>query len=160
MTLFLLRHAQAGSRGRFDGEDLVRPLSSEGRHQAADIVGALRELGITGVLSSPYRRCIETAAPTAAALGLRVAIEDCLAEGPSAHAIDLARKFALSDVVFCSHGDVIPAILEWVQVHDAVDLGREPRCQKGSVWMLEPDRDTPGRFVSASYLPPPRIRFP
>ena len=158
MTLFLLRHAQAGSRGRFDGDDVMRPLSSDGRHQAADIAGALSTMAITRVLSSPYRRCIETVAPTAAALGLLVEVEAALGEGPGAHAIDLARKLAVTDVVFCSHGDVVPAILEWIQMHDGVDLGREPRCQKGSVWMLEPDRDAPGRFLTATYLPPPRVR--
>ena len=160
MTISLVRHAQAGSRKSADGDDRARRLTHEGRHQAADIVGSLVEFGAVRVLSSPYRRCIETVAPLAAALGLFVEIDDRLAEGPSGGAVDLVRAIARStpdvDVVLCSHGDIIPGVLDVVIREDGVDLGADPRCQKGSVWMLEPNPRLPGRFAVARYVPPPR----
>ena len=153
MTLFLVRHAQAGSRKAHDGDDRDRRLTAEGRHQAADIAGLLVDFGVTRVLTSPYRRCIETVAPAAAALGFEVELDERLAEGPADGAIALARSLARSGAVLCSHGDIIPAILAVVDREDAVELGREPRCQKGSIWVLEPDPGLPGRFSTALYVP-------
>ncbi len=156
MTVFLVRHAQAGSRKGFDGDDRARPLTSEGRHQSSDIAGILADMGATRTLSSPYRRCIETIAPAAAALGLHVEVDERLAEGSTDGAIALVRSLSRSGAAICSHGDIIPAILEMVDREDAVELGREPRCQKGSIWILEPDPGLPGRFATAVYVPPPR----
>lgn len=156
MTVFLVRHAQAGSRKGFDGDDRARRLTAEGRHQSADIAGLLVDLGATAVLSSPYRRCIETVAPAAAALGQSVEIDERLGEGPADGAIELVRRLSRSGAAICSHGDVIPAILEIVGREDAVEFAREPRCQKGSIWILEPDPGLPGRFSSAVYVPSSR----
>lgn len=156
MTVFLVRHAQAGSRKAFDGDDRERRLTAEGRHQSADIAGLLVDLGATRTLSSPYRRCIETIAPAAAALGLTVEVDERLAEGPVDGAIDLVRSLSRSGAAICSHGDIIPAILEIVDREDAVELGRDPRCQKGSIWILEPNPGLPGRFATAVYVPSSR----
>ena len=155
MTVYLVRHAQAGSRKAFDGDDRARRLTAEGRHQSADIAGLLADMGATRTFSSPFRRCIETIAPAAAALGVPVEVDERLAEGRPDGAIALVRSLSRSGAVFCSHGDIIPAILEIVDREDAVELGREPRCQKGSIWILEPDPGLPGRFASAVYVPPP-----
>ena len=42
MALFLVRHAKAGSRSTWDGDDFHRPLTASGRTQAkalAEVVG-------------------------------------------------------------------------------------------------------------------------
>ncbi len=156
MTVYLLRHANAGSRSKWSGDDRLRPLNSDGRHQAADLVEVLGELGITRVISSPYRRCVQTVAPLAAALGLELEIHEALAEGPGGPAIDLARSLANEAAVLCSHGDIIPAILDALVVDDALSLGPDAKCQKASTWILEPNALRPGGFASASYVPPPR----
>ena len=44
MTVYLVRHAVAGDRGRWLGNDRLRPLARDGRHQAADLVDALAQL--------------------------------------------------------------------------------------------------------------------
>ncbi len=155
MTVYLVRHSQAGSRSHWNGDDdSLRPLTSHGRYQAADLVAALNEVGITEIRTSPYRRCQETVAPLAAALGLAVFIDDRLAEGPADAAIKFVRDPNTNNVLLCSHGDVIPGILDDLQRHDGIDLGKEPRCQKGSVWILERDSKHPDQFSSAKYLPP------
>ena len=160
MTVYLVRHAQAGTQASWaGGDDVQRPLTREGRHQSADIVETLAEPGfaVSSVRSSPYRRCIETVAPLAAALGLVVQIEPALAEGPSEEALKLVRSLWGSGAVLCSHGDVIPGVLQTLQQKDGIDLGTDPRCQKGSIWILEPS-STAGQFSKARYIAAPRGR--
>ncbi len=165
MTLYLLRHANAGARGKWLADDRTRPLTSQGRHQAADLVEVLGQLDITRILCSPFRRCIETVAPLGAALGITIEIERAFAEGPGGPAIQVIRSLAEENVVVCSHGDIIPAVLEALALVDGVSLGVDPRCQKASVWILERSKQmdqgqqrnqSASTFVSASYIPPPR----
>ena len=159
MPLILVRHAQAGSRQDFHGDDTLRPLTGRGRHQAADIAGLVKEfatgLDIT-IRTSPYRRCVETIAPLAASLGIVAAIDSSLAEGPTEEARRAVRIVAplLSKQaeVWCSHGDIIPAVIEMLAVQDGLDLGKEPRVQKGSIWVLGTDDD--GAFNEARYIGP------
>ncbi|GGK89673.1 histidine phosphatase family protein [Deinococcus radiotolerans] len=73
-TLLLVRHARAA--GQEPGAD----LTVEGHAGAAALVPALRGLGVTRIVSSPWRRAVDTAAPLAAALGLPVTPDDRLTE--------------------------------------------------------------------------------
>ncbi|MEV6320494.1 histidine phosphatase family protein [Nocardia sp. NPDC051787] len=79
MQLILVRHAQpvriSNSAGPADPE-----LAPVGLEQAERVPGALGHHRISRVVSSPQRRARETAAPTAAKLGLDVEIVDDLAE--------------------------------------------------------------------------------
>lgn len=108
MTSVLLRHAAAGGREDWDGDDFHRPLNGKGRRQAAELVEVLRPLGVRRVVSSPYVRCVETVRPLAVALELPVEPDDRLAEGAGAGAIELLRE---DGVVCCTHGDVAEALL-------------------------------------------------
>ncbi len=159
MPLFLVRHAQAGSRSGFDGDDTLRPLTGRGRHQAADIAGLLLDLigGLPATIrSSPYRRCIETVAPYAAAAGLELHVEPWLGEGPADEAHGFVRSCApaMHDraEVWCSHGDIIPAVIELLAAEDGLKLTAESRVQKGSIWVLETGRDD--RYAGATYIGP------
>lgn len=156
MTLYLVRHADAGSRRNWAGDDTIRPLTSEGRHQAADIAGLLVDFGVQRFLSSPYRRCIETVAPAAAAQGVQTEIAEALTEGPHDEAVRLVRSLAGSDVALCSHGDIIPGVLDVLVSEDGIDLGKQARCQKGSIWILEPKAGKSRKFAVATYIPPTR----
>lgn len=104
----LLRHASAGDRFHWDGEDHLRPLDERGRRQAAELVDKLVPLGVLRIVSSPYTRCVETVEPLAAAVGLEVEQDERLAEGAGAAAAGLLRE---AGVVACTHGDVIHALL-------------------------------------------------
>jgi broad specificity phosphatase PhoE len=157
MTIILLRHAQAGSRSSWRGDDLVRPLTRDGRRQAADLVDVLAEIPVESIRSSPYLRCMETVAPIAARLGLPVISDGSLAEGHTMAGLDVVRSLAGDTVVLCSHGDLIPNILNALATSDGIDLGRSPRCQKSSIWLLEPVGDA-GRFGLATYIAPPSGR--
>ena len=88
--------------------------------------------------------------------GLVTKVDLRLAEGPSAGALRLVRTLVREDAqaVLCSHGDVIPEVLAALQHEDGLDLGAAPRCQKGSVWVL--DIDDTGTFVKAAYIAAPK----
>ena len=45
MSIFVVRHAKAGSRHKWDGEDVERPLSEAGRRQTAAITERLASNG-------------------------------------------------------------------------------------------------------------------
>ncbi|MFJ9677179.1 bifunctional RNase H/acid phosphatase [Streptomyces sp. NPDC101194] len=83
-TFVLLRHGETAltPEKRFSGSGGGDPeLSETGRRQAELVAGALAARGtIEEIVSSPLRRCRETAAAVAARLGLEVRIEDGLRE--------------------------------------------------------------------------------
>ena len=108
MTSVVLRHAAAGDRESWDGDDFHRPLDARGRRQASELVEILRPLGLRRVLSSPYVRCLETVRPLAAALELRLEADERLAEGAGAGAAQLLRE---DGIVCCTHGDIAEALL-------------------------------------------------
>jgi len=108
VTSVLLRHASAGDRDRWDGDDFHRPLDARGRRQAAELVELLRPFKVRRVLSSPYVRCIETVEPLAAALDLPVELNDRLTEGAGPGAGLLLHE---DGVVCCTHGDIIESVL-------------------------------------------------
>jgi 8-oxo-dGTP diphosphatase len=113
-SLHLIRHAHAGSRSNWDGDDQLRPLSDRGDAQAAEIADALVEAGIDRLVTSRYVRCRQTLEPLATELGLPVEDLDELAEGGwGSDALDvlLAAVAEGHIVAACSHGDVIPAIV-------------------------------------------------
>src|SRR5947209_8335702 len=105
----LIRHAHAGSRERWAGrDDRLRPLSKKGRRQAEGLVRSLHTIPLERVLSSPYRRCVETVEPLARARDLRIEETDALAEGAGLEAVlALLRELAGRPSALCTHGDVM-----------------------------------------------------
>jgi 8-oxo-dGTP diphosphatase len=142
MPVLLLRHASAGSRDGWDGNDRRRPLDEAGRRQAAALAEALGHYGVTRIVSSPYTRCVETVEPLAALAGVAVEERDELAEGASVvAALRVLRDVSQGTAVVCTHRDVIAGL-----------IGPERPCRKGAAWILEPEGD---RFAPAVYLPEP-----
>ena len=151
MPVLLVRHAVAVDRHSWD-DDVTRPLRKRGRRQAEALVSLLADHRLERVLSSPSVRCVETVDPLAADRGLTVEVCEDIAEGSTYEAVALVRSLLGRDVVLCSHGDVIPRVLEHFVVHDALDLGHDPRWAKASVWVLEDDGE---RVMKAFYIEPP-----
>ena len=110
MSVVLLRHASAGDRAEWTGDDRRRPLDKKGWKQATRLVYELRELGVTRVLSSPYDRCVQTVEPLAEELGVGIEIDDRLAEGAGRRAA-LELLGGLEDAVACTHGDIVEEVL-------------------------------------------------
>jgi 8-oxo-dGTP diphosphatase len=155
MTIYLVRHARAGNRSRWPYVDAIRPLSARGHLQADHLVDILADAQFEHVLSSPHVRCMETVVPLAAARRMALEPVDALAEGAAlADALVLIRKYAVTGAVMCTHGDVMPAVLEHF-ARRGVDLGKRPQCPKGCTWVL--DTDPGGDVVAARYIPPPAV---
>jgi phosphohistidine phosphatase SixA len=106
VSVILLRHASAGKRDAWHGDDRLRPLDKRGRAQAVALRDLLRARGVRHVVSSPYVRCTQTVAP----LELEIVTDERLAEGAPVEAA-LALLHELDDAVACTHGDVIEAVL-------------------------------------------------
>jgi 8-oxo-(d)GTP phosphatase len=160
--LVLVRHAKAGSRSEWDGEDRLRPLSHAGRKQAQDLVDLLRLFGPDRITAAPLVRCRDTVAPLADALGLAVADEPLLAEDRYGHdpAATLARVRELAALpgvtVLCSQGGVIPDAVALLAREATLPVPVDPAdvpSKKASTWVLGL-RD--GALVSADYLKQPR----
>jgi len=86
MRIYMIRHAKPSSTW----SDLIEPdpgLGPEGEAQAGRAARALLELPLTlrprFVVSSPLRRCIETAKPFAQVLGVEVEIDPAVGEIPT-----------------------------------------------------------------------------
>lgn len=155
MTLYLVRHADAGSRSAWDGDDEDRPLSRKGRAQADGIADRYRQHPITRVLSSPSVRCQQTAAPLAHAHGLEVQICDPLDEGsPPDEGLALLRSLAGTEALLCSHGDVIPAVVRAL-IDSGLPLeGDIASVAKAGTFEIDSDGTT---LTALRYLPPPPL---
>jgi len=154
-ALYLVRHAKAGDRSTWDGDDRSRPLSKKGRAQAGRLATRLGPLVSTHsaalLVSSPYLRCVQTLEPLAALLDRNVAHESSLAEGYDRDgALTLLAALPVGSVL-CSHGDVIPDVMAALERRGAV-LTNEPDWRKATCWVLE-RRD--GDVVQATCWPPP-----
>lgn len=154
MTIFLVRHAKAGQRADWDGDDMLRPLSKKGWRQAHALAERIAPLDPTHLVTSSYLRCRQTLEPLADLVDLAIVDDDRLAEGAS-----FEQSLALVDgmpdgAVLCSHGDVIPDLVQAL-ARRGMDVLDAPDWRKGSVWLLERDGD--GRVVQATVWPPPEV---
>ena len=127
MPLLLVRHASAGDRDEWVGDDRERPLDERGQKQAEGLVERLSPYPIELILSSPARRCVETVQPLARARGLEIELHPELGEERQAtDGVELVRSFAGRDVVVCGHGG-----LEWA-------LPEPPKWKKGATLVVGP----------------------
>jgi phosphohistidine phosphatase SixA len=112
VIVFLHRHARAGHRETWDGDDdSLRPLDERGRRQAEALATLLADRGFSRIVSSPYTRCVQSVEPLADARGLQVEAVDALAEGAGeAAALELFRSLGVPAVA-CVHGDLIEALV-------------------------------------------------
>lgn len=154
MTLYLVRHASAGTRGSLGpDDDLDRPLDPLGHDQSAQLVELLSNCGVTRIFSSRATRCVETVEPLAATLDLDVEVEPSLLEGQSATmAIHLARTLAADETtaVFSSHGDIIPDMIQTLAREGMIIAGQRGWA-KGSTWEI---RTRGGDLTEAHFLGP------
>jgi 8-oxo-dGTP diphosphatase len=155
-VLYVVRHAKAGSRHDFNGDDRLRPLSSSGKLQAEALATRLKPLlseGSKTLVSSPFLRCIQTLRPLAKQIESNVEIDESLAENHSfIDVLDLLMSLP-EDSAICSHGDIIPELIGALERRGCEFLST-PDFRKASVWVLERNND---EIVRAESWPPPSI---
>ena len=151
-TFYVVRHAKGGSRGHWSGDDRLRPLSKKGFRQAATFVEILEPFPITGITSSPFRRCVQTVEPLARARELQLMESEDLAEGHGlAGAMEFIGDRKLDNVVLCTHGDIVWELVEELVKREVVKPG-EGGFEKGSTWVVDFEK---GSFVRARFIPAP-----
>jgi 8-oxo-(d)GTP phosphatase len=156
-TVLIVRHATAGSKSRYKGDDRNRPLDKHGRAQAESLVGQLLAFGASELYAADRLRCHQTIEPLAEELGTTIHNEPLLTEEAYAENRKAARnrilEIADSDgtPVICTQGRVIPDLIAWWCERDDVrpDMSRN---RKGSTWVMSM---TEGRLVAADHLGSP-----
>jgi len=140
-AVLLVRHASAGDRKHWSGDDRDRPLDPRGVEQARRLAEVLAAYQPTRVMAAPNLRCLQTVGPLADRLALDVTADERLSEETNARSIRPGLD-ALQDlthgaqpVVACSQGGLIPALVDHLLTAAGIDPG-EVRSRKGSVWSL------------------------
>jgi 8-oxo-dGTP diphosphatase len=111
MTLLLIRHASAGDRDDWVGDDYMRPLDARGRGQASRLPELLGDYEIARVLSSPAVRCVQTVEPLARSRGLDIEIREELGEEQQGEAgAALVRSLLGEQAALCVHGGLSEAV--------------------------------------------------
>jgi 8-oxo-dGTP diphosphatase len=149
--VYLVRHAHAGSKARWEGPDLARPLSAQGRKEALGLIERLDLYPLGPVLSSPAERCLQTVQPLAARLGRPVEPNDALGvDGSGAAVVELLGDPALDEAVLCTHGEIIGEVFDELE-KAGIELSDPPRWPKGCTWVL---RRVGGHAWKGIYLAP------
>jgi 8-oxo-dGTP diphosphatase len=156
-TVLIVRHATAGRKARYKGDDTQRPLDKNGRAQAKSLVPQLMAFGATALFAADRLRCVQTIEPLARKLDLPVTVEPTLTEEAYAADPEAARQRLLEITALggtpaiCSQGRVIPYLIDWWCERDGVEPDRS-RNRKGSTWVLSLSGD---RLIAADHLPSP-----
>ena len=147
----VVRHARAGKRSQWPGDDDERPLDEEGKRQAAALAPLLAAFRPVRVYSAPVVRCVDTVSP----IGLPVREDTVFAEETAAAPRAVADRIRAlvaeaGRIVVCSQGAVIPAALAALRPANATATASFD-TPKGNAWVLSfagPD------VVAADPLPP------
>jgi 8-oxo-dGTP diphosphatase len=151
-VFYVVRHAKAGSRGHWQGDDRLRPLSKKGVKQAQALIDVFKPYKISAIYSSPYVRCVQTVEPLARDRGLKVQEAKMLAEGQGLRgAFEFMGDPNLDDVVLSTHGDVVWELVEDLVKRRVIKPG-EGGYEKGSTWVVEVED---GKPVRARFIPAP-----
>ncbi|MFT4124186.1 MAG: NUDIX hydrolase [Microbacteriaceae bacterium] len=164
-AIVVLRHGKAVAADAWDGPDATRPLLTRGGQQAASVAPAIAAFGPAKLLSSTAVRCLSTIAPIAAVTGLPVRESDDLSQDAQARgradvAGVVAKRLAKRrSAVLCSHGPVIPQIIEQLAVQTGSPIDAELRSAarlgtgEYAVVHLATDRPAAGIVAVESHRP-------
>lgn len=117
-AIIAVRHGKAVPPGTWDGPDATRPLLHGGTDQAAGIAKGIAAYSPEKIYSSTAVRCVSTVAPLSELTGIPVKVtaaisQDAYEYGQSdVGAIVAKRLKKRQTAVLCSHGPVLPHIIE------------------------------------------------
>ena len=143
----LLRHAEAGSKAHWKGNDLARPLDARGADAAERLAQMLSCFGPCRVISSAAERCVATVRPFAALTGAPIETEPLFTVGkhgadPAAAALAVADRAAAiagggTPAVICAHGENLPLLLRAACAQLGSGPPDGPALHKGGFWVLQ-----------------------
>jgi 8-oxo-dGTP diphosphatase len=139
----LVRHAHAGERKKWAGNDALRPLDPVGQAQAGRLAEILVHLQPERLIAATPLRCKQTLEPLAEALGgPPIVIDGLFAEPPDAADAPARAKLGAQRLlevrtgglpVICSQGKVMPHLL--AALRDEADPAPY-KTPKGGAWLL------------------------
>jgi len=151
VPLILVRHASAGRKADWPGDDESRPLDARGAADAKALAGLLACFAPTArVISSPALRCTETVRPFAAEFGGTVEAEACLV--PHGRSAGFSSRTELADAlsrllsalvadrrpaVLCLHRENLPDVVAAACAALGVPgaMPADPVLPKGGFWV-------------------------
>ncbi|MGI9613207.1 MAG: SixA phosphatase family protein [Acidimicrobiales bacterium] len=118
-SVVVVRHAKAGDRLSWSGDDLARPLDEDGLGDALSLPARLASVPIEEIWTSPAVRCQHTVAALAANRRVPVLVAEWLlaaadiniGSDPIAAARAGLDAIAATSIVLCSHREAIPDLL-------------------------------------------------
>lgn len=153
-TVLIVRHATAGSRSRYKGDDRARPLDKHGRAQAESLVSQLLSFGARTLYAADRVRCHQTIEPLAQELEVDIHNEPALTEEAYASDHKATRNRVLEIAtragtpVICTQGKVIPDLIaRWCERDNVRPETTGNR--KGSTWVMSL---VDGRLVAADHI--------
>jgi 8-oxo-dGTP diphosphatase len=151
-TFYFVRHAKAGSRSHWEGDDRLRPLSKKGLAQAEKLVAIFEPFPISAIYSSPFLRCVQTVEALAHARQFKIRQSDALAEGMGLKgAMQFIGDPELDQVVLSCHGDLVWELVEDLVNRHVIRAG-EGGFEKGSTWVVNFHDSVPAQ---ARFIPSP-----
>jgi 8-oxo-dGTP pyrophosphatase MutT (NUDIX family)/phosphohistidine phosphatase SixA len=117
-TCILLRHASAGRKSHWPGDDLLRPLDSAGRADAEMLADVLACYAPQRVISSATERCLGTVRPYAERIGVAIEAEPAFTmPGDGDRAAAARRRMTgliagAGSTVVCAHRENLPVLLD------------------------------------------------
>lgn len=146
--LYVVRHGNAGVRGKSKGPDLKRRLTEKGRQQSLGVAEILARHPITGIYSSEAVRCLETVAPVADKISADIEVSKRLREFTELKKINkFISNLETGSFVICSHKDWIGPLIKDVDSRGARLRGTR-KWPKSSIWILDV---VDGKVVSGFY---------
>jgi 8-oxo-(d)GTP phosphatase len=142
VPFMLLRHASAGGKDTWKGDDLDRPLDAEGAAESDLLARLLACYGTCRLSSSAAERCVATVRPYAALTGAKLEVEPALTAGafeddPEAGpALVTAAVAAGQPTVVCAHRENIPPLLAAACAAFGAAPPDGPTLRKAGFWVL------------------------
>jgi phosphohistidine phosphatase len=151
MNLYLMRHASAGTRRSNPVLDLRRPLDKQGKHDCLLLGNTLTSMNVSFdlIVSSPLKRCLQTASLVGTETGYeqKILLSDAL--GPSATFTQFEKLLVECSVyeslLMVGHSpNLVEFLGRLMQPAQDTRASRPPaslRMRKGSIARLSMDRN-------------------
>ncbi len=113
-AIFIVRHAEKAEGGGNDPD-----LSPAGRARAESLASILKEVGITAIYATEFKRTQETAAPLAKIIGIQVVK---IPGKATTELVAKLRKLQGGSALVVGHSNTIPLLIKALGVDEPIKL--------------------------------------
>lgn len=114
-VVYLTRHAKKAKSPKKDPE-----LTAEGQKQASSLAKYLTDIKLDAIYSTPFKRTMNTAGPTAASQDINITSEYVPAK---AFATKIKNLHQGQTILVVGHSNTVPALIAELGVAQAVSIG-------------------------------------